>query len=301
MGYVYMASALVCWTALAFAYRWAERAKANRLYMSAAIGASAVLWALVFSFMGGLDLAGTGRGQIIVACIAGVGFVAVIPVFLAAVARGDIAISWMLLTLSFAFASALMMIYPGERPTLMSLTGLSLVAGAVVLLGLDMRERHRTNHPRKPKKGWILFMSLSFVGNGLSQYAFKLATSLRGDELPAAASLAQNVGYLFFFYATVLTVGLTAALVFSRRRPHPATLWSGATIGTLLFLGGLAVLQALSVGRVPGHVFFPATSGGSSILVVVISVIVLKEPPGRFGWAGIILGAAALTILGLAA
>ena len=298
MGYVYVGLAIAFWVALAFSYRWSDRWGASRLLMSPVIGVVAASWALVSACVLGLDLTEAATSQFVLGSCVGVMFAVLIPVFLAALSRGDLSITWMVLSLSFALTSLTILIYPGETATPTGVTGLLLAAGAIVLLGLDMHARHRSNHPSRPKKGWGLFMALSFVANAATQYAFKLAQSLQPDT-----ELVHNVAYMLSLYVGVTVTGTVLALVMPRRRKgsFPRACVTGASVGTCLFFGGLFVLQALSVGRVPGYVLFPATAGGNSTLVTILSVIVLKERPGRFGWAGIVVGVAALVTLGLAA
>ena len=59
------------------------------------------------------------------------------------------------------------------------------------------------------------------------------------------------------------------------------------------------IVRDLAEG-VPGHIVYPAATGGSSILVVVLSVVLLKERPGWAGWLGIGAGLASLVLFGLA-
>jgi hypothetical protein len=298
MGYVYVALAITFWVGLAFSYRWSDRWGASRLLMSPVIGAAAAGWAVTSSLVLGVDFTDAAPSQFVVGATVGVMFAVLIPVFLAALSRGDLSITWMVLALSFALTSILIMIYPGETPTVMGIAGLSLAATAVVLLGLDMHSRHRSNHPGKPKKGWGFFMTLSFVMNSGVQYGFKLAQSMQ-----PADNLAHNVAYILSLYTAVAVTGVVLAVVLARRRTGSLTRAgiTGGSVGTCLFFGGMFTLQALSAGDFPGHLLFPATAGGNSTLVALLSVVLLKERPGRFGWAGIVVGIGALTVLGLAA
>ena len=58
-----------------------------------------------------------------------------ITIFLAAVARGDLSITWTVLTLSFSVPAIGSIIYPGEQATPFGIAGLLMVAVAVVLRG----------------------------------------------------------------------------------------------------------------------------------------------------------------------
>ena len=295
MGYGFMAVALACWTALAFAYRWADRLRANRLVMSTAMGCAAIVWVLLYAQLKGVDLRQACIAHVILGCGLGVLMVLFIPVFMAAVARGDISITWTVLTLSFAVASVMAIVYPGEPVTALGMAGLVIVFAAVVLLGIDMYERHRSNGPGKPRKGWFLFMGLSFAFNALCLYTFKLSEWLQPNT-----DVLHHLVLLLSAYVVLAAGSLVLALFIRRRGSARTGVMTGTIVGSILVTGGFCTLQALSVGEVPAHVLFPTTNGGSSVLVVVLSVILLRERPGRFGWMGIAAGATALVLLGLA-
>ena len=296
MGYVYIVLALVCFVTLAFSYRWADRSGADRVMMSPVIGCVGIFWALVFTGVHGIDLSQADASQVLIGSIVGVNFAVLVPVFLAALARGDLSISWMVLTLSFALTATALFIYPGESPSPTGTVGLVVAVVAIALLGLDMRARHRANHPSRPKHRWGLFMALAFVMNSATQYGFKLAQSTQPEN-----NIAHNVAYLLSFYAAVLVTGTVLASALPRKGSFRQACTTGAAVGTCLVFGGFCVLQALSFEHVDGHVLFPVTAGGGSVFVAALSAIFLKERPGRFGWAGIVVGAAALTFLALAA
>lgn len=296
MGILYIALAIACFVGLAFSYRWSDRWGANRILMAPIIGIVAAGWALASAWVLRVDLARADLSQVVIGGIIGVIFAVLIPVFLSALNRGDLSITWMVLSLSFGLTSAVILVYPGETPTPLGISGLFLVGGAVVLLGLDMRARRGLNHPGNPRKGWGFFMSLAFVMNAATQYSFKLAESMRPDF-----GLPHCLVYMLSFHTAVCIAGTVLAVALPRRKGSlKRACLTGASVGTCLFFGGLFVLRALSVGRVPGYLLFPATSGGNSTLVALLSVILLKERPGRFGWAGIVVGIVALVVLGLA-
>lgn len=294
MGYIYITAVLMCWTGVAFVYRWAGRGKANRFVMSAAIGFTAAIWVLLLVLLQGIDLCEVHVSQVIMGCSLGTIMVVSLPIFLAAVSRGDLSVTWTVLTLSFGLTSIMVMIYPGERPTVQGLTGLALAAGAVALLGLDVILRHRSNHPAKPRKGWGVFMSISFVTNAVGMYSFKLGAWFQPD-----GSTAHSLGFLLSAYVVFGLGSLLLTFFILRRGSVKKGIVTGMMAGTLLVAGGFLILRALSVGSIPAHIFYPAVNGGSMVCVVALSAIFLAERPGRFGWMGIGLGAAALVLLGL--
>jgi drug/metabolite transporter (DMT)-like permease len=295
MGYLYMAGAAMSFVTLAFAYRWSEERKANRLVMSAAMGATTALLAVLFAAAVGADLRQADAGHFLFGSALGLIDVVLIPVFMAAVARGDLSITWTLLTLSFALPSLLVLIYPGEHPTRRGLAGLVLAALAVALLGVDTIRRHRGGGPGTMRKGWALFMAISFVLNGSALYTLSLATSSQPDP-----SWSNTLAFTLMSGAVFAAGTLVMAL--AKRRPGSVRpgLLIGAVAGTASGAGILFCLLGLSHG-VPGYILYPATNGGSSVIVVVLSVFLLKERPGPCGWVGIAAGAAALTLIAMAA
>ena len=296
MGYLYMTIVLACWTVIAFVYRLADRKHAHRLLMTTGIGLSALLLNAIFSLASGTDPFSAHYSQFIIGGIMGLTGIAGIMSFMAAVARGPISITWTVLSLSFASASALSLIFPGERPSMRGVLGLVLAAVAVTLLGLDMRERRRGNGPGSPKKGWGLYMVIAFLTNSVGLYCFTLANHFAPD-----ASAAHKFGYLLAMYGTLGIGSLALALLFRKGGKIVVSVGIGAVAGMLLFGGGFFALAALKNAGVPAYVFYPATSGGSTILVVAVSVLILGEYPTRLGWTGLASGLIALILLSAAA
>jgi len=296
MGYLYLGLTLLAWTTLAFCYRWGESRKADRLLTSVMIGVSGCFWALLSVVLLRLDVREADPSQLIIGGVMGVGGVAAIPLFMAAVARGDLSITWTVLTLSFAPAALLSMIYPGEEVLATGVLGLVAAAAAVILLGADMVKRHRSDSVGKPRRGWFLFMSLSFTTNLGALYGYRLAAHFLPDK-----TAVHKAGFFLSMYAAWAIVGVVVWLARPKVGSKKPGLIAGSAVGSLLVGGGCLSLLALNLADVPGHVLYPATSGGSSILVFVLSVIFLKERPGRFGWIGMIAGAGALTLLAFAA
>jgi len=295
MGYVYIAAALLSWTGLAFVYRVVESRRGNRYSMSAAMGLATVLWTLAFAGFRGIDLWQAAGGQVGIGVCQGAMLVVLIPLFMAAVARGDLSITWTALTLSFSLGSLLAIVYPGEHPTPLGLSGLALTGAAVVMLGLDMVQRSRGPGHRRPQRGWFLFMALSFVLNGLLIYAYSLADAWQPD-----GAVVHKLAFLLAGGTVFALGGLAMTLLHLRQGGLRVGLLGGLVGGSLMFVGAMSTLQALSA-QVPGHIIYPATTGGSGILVVVLSVALLKERPGRAGWCGILVGLAALVLFALAA
>ncbi len=303
MGYVFMAVALSAWTVMAFVYRWAQSRQADRMVMSAGVGIAGTAWVVAYVLGFGIDLRLAHPVEWIIGVALGVSAVVGVPAFLAAVARGDLSVSWTLLALSFAPVSVMSVLYPGETVSAAGVAGLALAAAAVVLLGLDMAVRHRADHPSKPRKGWWLFISIAFGTNILTLYAWKLADALPkagGAEVSTHASVANVAALMLTSYAVLSALAPVGLALAGRRGSAASGVGLGALGGTLLCAGSFSIMFALGAG-VPAYLVFPITNGGANVLVVVLSVALLKERPGRWGVLGIVAGIAALACLAGAA
>jgi len=137
---------------------------------------------------------------------------------------------------------------------------------------------------------WMRLMLLAFVTNGLGPFGLKVLNE-RGLE-------AFQSQYLVYWYLGGAIFGIAAFLPGLRQiRAREVVL--GAVMG-LCSLGG-QTFTGMSLSRgIPGHVFFPITTGGSLLLVAAAGILVFKERVGAYGAAGIILGVLALIMLSVA-
>ena len=196
--------------------------------------------------------------------------------------------------LSFALASAMVLVYPGERPTPAGVAGLVAAALAVALIGLDTMARPRGHRVARTRKGWAALMAVSFVLNAGCAYCYSLAAHLQTDESPA-----HRLGLLLASGAVLAAGTLVLSLLVRRPGSRRASLTIGPAAGLCSFATGMLLLASLAAG-VPGYVLYPAALGGSNVTVVLLSVLLLKERPGRWGWCGIAAGIVAMGLMGLA-
>jgi hypothetical protein len=289
MRYAVIAGVIVCWTILAFTYKFAARRNAAPNVLGAAAGLVWLSLVVGFSFGSHVNPLNAPMSLYLAGVLCGLAITAALPLFMATVARGNLAISWTILTLSFAAVSLASLWYPGATASKAGVVGLVAAAIAVVLLGAD---GIASGSSSGRKKGWGFFMTLSFITNGLSMYVMALADKW-GDIEPASHKMA-------FFVA--LTAILSAGnLVYCRVRPgsgsKSAAITYGALLGLMFFGGNYGVMLALGEYGVPAYLLFPATAGGSTITVALTSAL-FGDKLGPWGWAGLALGVAALILLG---
>ena len=296
MGYLYIALTLAAWTIIAFVYKGADRASSNRLWLAAMFGLVVAVGNIALALSKGIDLTCSIHSQYIIGIALALVSVGGLPAFMAAVQRGDLSITWTVMTLSFALASLLSIIYPGERPTVWGIIGLLIAGAAVVLLGMDMHSRNQDQSKVKPGRGWGLYMALSFLTNTYSMYSYTLSDHFNPDKTPEGrTAFLLSYGLVLFLLSAVL------ALALKKQGSASAGVKWGLAGGALIFTGSLFTLLAKNDAGVLGSVLFPITTGGSNVLVVALSVLFLKERPGRYGWFGLGAGALAIVLLGTAA
>jgi drug/metabolite transporter (DMT)-like permease len=290
MKFAVIALIIGCWSTIAFLFRLSAKKGASRLWVSAGAAASWLLLILLTMIATRVDAFSAPPGLYVAGALGGIALAAVMPLIMGAVSRGNLAVSWTILTLSFAAVALLGIGYPGERVTVSGVVGLAVAAAAIALLGWDsVAAGSRGGF----KRGWGLFMALAFAANTLALYVFTLAKAWgRIDEFPnkIAFLLAQT------------TVFLVASAALCASRPAGGTKLTavaiGAGVGMFEYVGNFASVIAMGNLNVPGYVFFPATTGGSTLAVAFVSAVFVGERPGPRGWLGLALGLAAMVLLG---
>jgi drug/metabolite transporter (DMT)-like permease len=141
---------------------------------------------------------------------------------------------------------------------------------------------------RDNRQAWMRWMIVAFIGNGLGPFGLKMLA-----EQGLAAS--YHYQYLAGWYAGGVLLMLAALLV-ARQRPRGLEVLIGAAMGLGSFGGQFFSSLALE-SSVPGHVVFPATTGGSLFVVPLAGMLLFRERISGYGIAGILSGTAALLLL----
>ena len=290
MKYAVIATVVAIWTVLAFLYRAAGRGKAPGTWVAASSGVTWLIMTLVLAAAKSADLASVPHGVYLAGIIGGVGLTISMPLFMAAVSRGNLPTSWTILTLGFAAASLAALVYPGEPIEAGGISGLVAAGAAIAFLGKDSAA---AGAKAGFKPGWGLYMSLAFVANALGMYVYTLAGAWGGlDSLSARSA----------FFIAQTAVFAAGSMLLCLLRPVSENrgkgMIMGARIGVVFFLGNYLAAIALGDYAVASYVFFPSAAGGSTISVALVSAVFLGERPGRWGWIGLVLGVVALILLG---
>lgn len=137
---------------------------------------------------------------------------------------------------------------------------------------------------------WLRLMLIAFVANGLGPFGLKMI-AVKG------LSETFHYQYLLWWYAGGLSLGLVALAVM-RSGFRAREIAFGFAVGMGSFGGQLFSSLALEAG-VPGHIVFPATTGGNLFLVAAAGMLLFREKLGPYGIAGIVTGVASLVLLSL--
>jgi glucose uptake protein GlcU len=135
---------------------------------------------------------------------------------------------------------------------------------------------------------WLRLMLIAFLANGLGPFGLKMMAE-------KGLSDRYHYQYLLWWYAGGLAFALTAFLI-TRSRFYSREIVFAFGIGIGSFAGQLFSLMALEQG-VPGYIVFPITTGGNLFLVAAAGVLLFRERVGKYGIAGILIGALSLVLL----
>ena len=284
---------IAVYTTVAFLYRVAARREAPRTYVALSTAVTFFALAAALTFLKRADIASAPGGIWLAGCVGGASFIAAMPLFMCAVARGNLAISWTILTLSFASAAFLTLVYPGtEKVSAGGVVGLVAAAAAIALLGRDSSSAGAKGGFRP---GWSFYITLAFVANTGYMYAITLA-----DAWGGLGPLGNKMAFLVTETA-LFAVGAAVMAAMDRvAKGRAQALKLGAAIGVLFFAGNYAAIVTLGDLGMPKYIFFPVTTGGSTLAVALISAVFVGERPGRLGWVGLVLGLAAMVLLSAA-
>jgi len=196
-----------------------------------------------------------------------------------------------LTSLLYKFTSVAVTIYGfvfwGEKPTFSVIIGLVMVIAAMIICIYQKDEQYKVS----PK--WLLFATLSFMGNIVCTIAQK-QQQLDFDH---------QHGNMMMFFALICSV-LTCLVLYLRAKPENTadivkrTGWMPAASGIFNMAINLLTIL-LTATSLPSGVVYPTISVGSLIFLSIASRFIFKEKLSTRQWIGMGIGIAAVLILSL--
>ena len=180
-------------------------------------------------------------------------------------------------------------LFLGEKPTVLQMAGMILVAAAILMIHLEPERRGR-------RRGSRLHLLALFFSSGMADGMSKVFEHIGERRFDAL--------FLFytFLFAELLTVILLVREQRGRRRRRgtglsAADLVCGIFVGIPNYFSTSLLLAAVT--KLPAYVAYPCYSVGTILVVSFVSVLLLKDRMTRRQAAGSGLILAALVLLNL--
>lgn len=166
----------------------------------------------------------------------------------------------------------------------------------ISLFLINMEKGASEEDPAREKKGitprWLLFVTLSFLGNGFCSTFQKMGQIALGGE---GGNDFMMLALLF------VAVGFFCLSLFRERGSYGVSLRRGFYLALLCGLanGACNFFVLLLNPRMPASVMYPLISAGSIVLTTLVSVLFLKERLSRLQWVGMVIGVSSIVLLNL--
>lgn len=214
---------------------------------------------------------------------AGIGFVGGFLMMMRGMKEIGLAIPSSTARLSMLIPVVGSIIFFDERPGTPQIAGLVAGVLAFVLLGAAQRS--------KGEQGGL---DLGAIGILLAIFAIVGATDF-SMKMAQEAGIDKDANAFYIFATAALFCWSVVAL---RQLPVRAgDLLTGAILGVPNYFSVYFLLLALR--QLDASIVFPTVSAGSVVLVTLVAVLFWKEHPNAIAWAGILLAAVAVALLGL--
>ncbi|OGK01939.1 MAG: hypothetical protein A2350_17585 [Candidatus Raymondbacteria bacterium RifOxyB12_full_50_8] len=301
-GWLLLLCALGAWTLIAFLYRRAQVHNADFFAIAVTLGAS------IFAVNLGLGALFHGlSGAALLPKVWGIAnsllLVVAIPVLMTALRLGGLAPTWTMMQLSFALATVLTLWYPGGTIQGPGKAGLALSVIAIFMLGFDKTRQEKGvvsafGAQQVPGIRWFVLALCIFILNGMSSYSMALGFYAAPDN-----GFKHKAGFVGGMGAGLMVFGSLALLVKRgfRKSGNGGSMVSGFKHGAIIGLCSVTGVHCslAAFAFVPGYILYPVTSGGSTLLVTVLSIVLYRERAGIPGWLGFCLGVAGIVLLGI--
>lgn len=202
-----------------------------------------------------------------------------------AIAHGSLALSSLFVSYSLMIPTLYGLIFLGDPISAEFLVGLALLAVSLFLV-------NKTDKKETVSLKWLLFATLSFIGNGMCTVVQKMQQLQSGG--------AYKSEFMIVALGIVCIVMLILSLTCERRDVIPCAK-SGWYLAVLCgLLNGLVNLFTMILSaRMPVALMFPLISVGGLLVTYLVSKFFYKEPLTKAQTGGFLLGLAAVILLSI--
>lgn len=175
------------------------------------------------------------------------------------------------------------------KPTLF--IGLGVLAAALIMINY---RKKKDNSEEKATWRWVLYVVLSFIGNGMCSTVQKLEGIEFGPE-------GKNTFMIVALAMSAVTLCIAALMSKGERKNAKETVKIGLTLALICGVAnGLTNLLVMVLnGMLPASIMFPVLSAGSTTAVFLYSTLVVKEKFSTVQKLGYLFGVISIVLLNL--
>jgi uncharacterized membrane protein len=201
-----------------------------------------------------------------------------------AITSGPLSLTALMNSYSLICPTLFGMIYFKEQGSVTLYIGLALLAISILLVNLKSGGKSAKITPR-----WLLYVALSFIGNGICSIAQVLQQRVFGGA---------GKNEFMIYSLTIVTLGLLIITLLTERRTAVRAVRGGWVYMSLCGLsnGAANLFVMICATAMPASVMYPVISAGGIILSSLISITVYKEKLSSAQYLGLASGIAAVVL-----
>lgn len=216
--------------------------------------------------------------------VLGVMFIISFFIFAKAVELAGTALATVSSRLSVFIPVFLVVVFYGEIPETKTYLGFTVTILTIILFYFSLNNKHlEDSHKSK-----YLFLIAVLVFIGINDFAIKLFQISRPS--------AEENFFVYMIFTTAFVSGIVVILL-KNIRIERKDLFTGFLLGVPNVFSTIFLLGALN--QLPAMIVYPVMNIGVILLTTISAYLIWKEKLNNFGIAAIVLGTAAILLLGL--
>lgn len=291
---IYLVLAVLCTSAINIGFTVAKRRGYDNLnvslvnYVAGSLTAGLLMAAAGTAFpgfspvaalgnlSGGLTPEGSFSFSILFGAVTGLAYLAALVLAQRSIAQNGVGLTSMFQRLGVVIPILLSALIWAEAPSALQWAGIALAVAAVAWLGGGGIKLNRS-------------LALVFLLAGLVDFTNRLYQAFSSEEYKP----------LYLFCVFVSSLGLCAIYRARRGSPgiKPPEALLGAIIGVPNVLAANFIIKSLAT--LPGSVVFPMISGGTILLITLVSIVCFKEKVSARVWAAVAMIVASLVLVNI--
>lgn len=216
--------------------------------------------------------------------ILGVMFIGSFFIFAKAVETAGTALATVSSRLSVFIPVLLVVLFFGEEPSTQNYFGFALTVLTTTLFYFSLKRKNQVDSHKY--KYLFLVGVLLFIG--INDFAIKLFQHVRTSS--------EESFFVYMIFTTAFITGIVIILIW-KIRVHRKDVYTGFILGVPNVLSTIFLLAALNA--LPAIIVYPVMNIGVIIVTTISAYIIWKETLNGYGIAAVVLGTAAILLLGM--